>query len=375
MAGAGARLGLVAVLAGGAAAAAGAAAGAASGRRGARERPGGLAGAVGRTPLVELQSLSRATGRQIWAKCENLNPTGSVKDRAALGMLQAAEAAGRLGGEAGGRGVVEATGGNTGIALAQHCAARGYAATLVVPNNVSTEKTDQIRAFGAEVVSAPAGVPFADRRHYFPTAKRLADERGLVFLNQFDNDANFQAHKEGTGPEIWQQLEGKLDAFVAAAGTGGTFAGISSFFKERRGAVRCILADCPGSGLKSFVETGSFSSTGASAVQEGIGIGRLTQNFAKAKADAAVFVSDEEALAMAYYLLRREGIFVGPSAALNVAAAVKVARDLPEGSRVVTVLCDSGDRYLKKLFTPRWRAREEAAAARRGPGDELSFLA
>ena len=375
MVGAGARLGLLAVLAGGAAAAAGAAAGAATGRRGARDRPGGLAGAVGHTPLVELPSLSRATGRKIWAKCEHLNATNSVKDRAALGMLRAAEEAGRLGGEGGARGIIEATGGNTGIALAQHCAARGYGVTIVVPSNVSTEKIDQMRTFGAEVVLVPGGVPFADPRHYFPTAQRLAGERGLVFLNQFDNDANFRAHFEGTGPEIWQQMEGKLDAFVAAAGTGGTFAGISSFLKERRESVRCVLADCPGSGLKAYVETGEFHGSGEGTLQGGIGISRLTQNFAKAKADAAVFVSDAEALAMAFHLLRHEGLFVGPSAALNVVAAVKVARDLPEGAAVVTVLCDSGERYAKKVYTKRWRAREEAAAAKRGADDALAFLA
>ena len=251
----------------------------------------------------------------------------------------------------------------------------GYRTIIVMPDNQSHEKMDTIRALGAELVTVPP-TKYADCNHFQHVSRRMAEEiDGAIWAGQFDNTANRKAHIETTARELWDQLEGRIDGFTCAAGTGGTFAGISSFLKERREAVRCVLADCPGSGLKAYVETGEFRGSGEGTLQEGIGISRLTQNFAKAKADAAVFVSDAEALAMAFHLLRHEGLFVGPSAALNVVAAVKVARDLPEGAAVVTVLCDSGERYARKIYTKRWRAREEAAAARRGADDALAFLA
>lgn len=196
----------------------------------------------------------------------------------------------------------------------------------------------------------PGGVSFQDSRHYYQTAKRRAEEvraKGgkAVFLNQFDNEANFQAHYSGTGPELFAQTAGKIDGFVSGAGTGGTIAGTSAFLKERNPDVQIYLADCPGSGLKSYVERGTFEAAGSTRIQEGIGITRLTKNFERAKVDRAFLVEDDEARAMACYLLRHEGLFVGPSAALNVVGAVKAARELGEGKVIATVVCDGGDRY------------------------------
>ena len=219
-------------------------------------------------------------------------------------------------------------------------------------------------------------VSFQDSRHYYQTAKRRAEEvqaagGKAVFLNQFDNEANFRAHYEGTGPELFSQTAGKIDCFVSGAGTGGTIAGTSAFLKERNPAVRIYLADCPGSGLKSYVERGTFEAAGSTRIQEGIGITRLTKNFERAKVDRAVFVSDEEAHAMACYLLRHEGLFVGPSAALNVVGAVKAARELGEGKVVATVVCDGGDRYRGKFWHAKTCKACESCTAASG---DLAFV-
>lgn len=314
-----------------------------------------LADAIGDTPLLRLPSLSLALGRTILAKAEHLNPGGSIKDRPARYIIDASEKEGRL--RAGGT-IVEASAGNTGIALAMLAAARGYRCVVTVPDDQSAEKIDVLRLVGADVRFAPI-VPFTDERHFYHAGRRIADEtQGAVWADQFNNLANFRSHYEGTGPEIWRQTHGgELDAFVCASGTGGTIAGITRALKERRQTVRTILADPMGSALFAYVRTDALIAEGESIV-EGIGIKRITENFAQASIDDAVRIDDRTAVEMLYYLLRREGLFVGGSSALNVAAAAKVALAMPENSVVVTILCDGGARYLSRLWNPAWLAEQ-----------------
>jgi cysteine synthase A len=309
---------------------------------------------IGGTPLIELPSLSRATGCTILAKAEHLNPGLSVKDRAAASILRGAAADGAL---PPGTRVVEATGGNTGVALALLCAAQGLALTLTMPDYVAQEKVLACEAMGARVVLCPsAGVAFADPRHFYQVAKRLGAEPGHLWGNQFEGLRNRQAHAEGTGAEI--AAAARVDAFVVSAGTGGTLAGAGEALRAAFPAVRLYLIDPPGSSLAAYVRTGVLkASEGRGTSLEGIGIGRLTANFASCpRLDGVFDGSDEEAVAMMLYLAAREGVFVGPSAALNVVGAVKAARLLGPGHTVATVLCDSGARYLTKHFNPAWRA-------------------
>lgn len=311
-----------------------------------------ITSAVGNTPLVELKTLSTATGCRILAKCEHLNPGGSVKDRPALRILLDAEAQGALvpreRREAGDPvpTIVEGTGGNTGVALALLGAARGYHVVLTMPEIIAHEKINAMRTLGAEVVLCPA-VAFSDERHYYHTAGRIAAERKGLWTNQFENTSNMAAHRDTTGPEIAAQAGTRVDAFVAAAGTGGTIAGVSTYLRSLNPETRIFLIDPPGSSLAGYVESGCMGPAPGSTITEGIGIGRLTANFAHAKPDAAFRGTDAEAVAMAHYLLRREGVWVGPSAALNVVGAVKAARALGPGHTVVTILCDGGDRNGK----------------------------
>ena len=320
--------------------------------------PRDLFAAVGNTPLIELTRLSRAIGRTVLGKAEHMNPGGSVKDRAARAILLDAEAGGRIG--PGGT-IVEGTAGNTGIALALLGYARGYRTILVVPTNQSADKFALFDGLGVEVRAVPA-VPFTDDNNYYHVARRLAAETpGALFADQFENPANRRGHIETTGPEIWRDTAGhqtssgggRLDAFVAAAGTGGTFAGVSSYLKSRDASVRCVVADCMGSSLYAHVKEGTLEAAGDSFL-EGIGIRRITANFRGAPADDALRVEDRDTAAMAHWLLREEGLFLGGSAALNVVAAARVARTLPAGAVVVTVLCDGGGRYLSRLFNREW---------------------
>jgi len=307
--------------------------------------------AVGQTPLIRLRRVSEETGCEIWGKAEFMNPGGSVKDRAARAIVLDAEKRGVL--PPGGT-VVEGTAGNTGIGLAHVCHARGYRCVIVMPDNQSPEKYALIEALGTEVRRVKT-VPYSDPNHYQKVAGRLADELpNAVWANQFDNVANRRAHVETTGPEIWQQTEGRIDAFVAASGTGGTLAGVSEYLKSRSTRVRTVLADPPGSALYEFIRNGVIKATGSGSITEGIGIGRVTANMLDAPVDDAVHVEDPETVAMVYRLLREEGLFISSTSGINVAAAVRVARQLGPGHTIVTILCDTGSKYLSRLFNKAW---------------------
>lgn len=310
----------------------------------------GFVGAVGNTPLIRLNSFSEQTGCEILGKAEFLNPGGSVKDRAALFMINDAEKRGVL--KPGGT-VVEGTAGNTGIGLAHICNAKGYKCLIVIPETQSQEKMDALRLLGAEVRAVPA-VPYRDPNNYVKLSGRIADELdNAVWANQFDNLANRLAHYEGTGPEIWQQTDGKIDAWVTSTGTGGTYAGVAMYLKEQNPNLKTILADPMGSGLYSYVKTGEIKPEGNS-VTEGIGNSRVTANLEGAPIDDAVQVDDREALRVIYQLLRKDGLFLGGSVGINVGAAVALAKEMGPGHTIVTVLCDSGTRYQSKLFNPDW---------------------
>ena len=314
----------------------------------------GFAGAVGNTPLIRLAGLSEQTGCDILGKAEFMNPSGSVKDRAARAILEAAERTGTL--QRGGT-VVEGTAGNTGISLAHLCHAGGYRCVIVMPDNQSPEKFELLRTLGAELELVKP-VPYANPNHYQKVARRRAEEiDGAIWANQFDNTANRDGHYATTGPEIWRDTAGRLDAFVAATGTGGTFGGAAAYLKEQGGAsLRTVLADPQGSALYRWVKSGELRAEGSGSITEGIGIGRVTANLKDAPIDDAVHVTDVEAVGMVYRLLREEGLFLGSAAGVNVAGALKVARELGPGHRIVTILCDSGHKYQSRLYDREWLA-------------------
>ena len=312
----------------------------------------GFVGAVGETPLIRLHGLSELTGCEILGKAEFMNPGGSVKDRAALGILLEAEQEGLL--KPGGT-VVEGTAGNTGIGLAHLCNARGYKALIVIPDTQSAEKIGLLRSLGAGVRTVPA-VPYRDPNNYVRLSGRIAAEiPGAVWANQFDNLANRRAHFNSTGPEIWRQTAGKVDAWVAATGTGGTYAGVALYLKQQNPQVQCVLADPHGSALYSWAKGGELAMEGSS-ITEGIGNSRVTANLEGAPIDDAVRIDDQSALDTIYQLLWREGLFLGGSVGINVAGAVETARRLGPGHTIVTVLCDSGDRYRSRLYDGDWLA-------------------
>jgi len=312
----------------------------------------GFVGAVGETPLIRLHGLSELTGCEILGKAEFMNPGGSVKDRAALGILLEAEQEGLL--KPGGT-VVEGTAGNTGIGLAHLCNARGYKALIVIPDTQSAEKIGLLRSLGAEVRTVPA-VPYRDPNNYVRLSGRIAAEiPGALWANQFDNLANRRAHFNSTGPEIWRQTAGKVDAWVAATGTGGTYAGVALYLKQQNPQVQCVLADPHGSALYSWAKGGELAMDGSS-ITEGIGNSRVTANLEGAPIDDAVRIDDQSALDTIYELLWREGLFLGGSVGINVAGAVETARRLGPGHTIVTVLCDSGDRYRSRLYDGDWLA-------------------
>lgn len=304
---------------------------------------------IGQTPLIKLKSLSKATGCEIYGKAEFLNPGGSVKDRAALGIIIAAEKEGLL---KPGFTIVEGTAGNTGIGLTTLAAQRGYSCLIVMPNNQAPEKYETLKALGANLVTVDP-CPFANQNHFYHTARLLAESTPSAFwANQFENTANFQAHYQTTGPEIWEQTGGQVNAFISAVGTGGTIAGISRYLKEKNASIHVRLADPFGSGLYSYITSGQISSTGSS-MTEGIGIMRLTANFKEAHIDDAVQVTDQDMISMLYHLAKEEGLLVGTSAALNVFAAYKYAlENKGKGLKIVTILCDSALRYQSRLFNP-----------------------
>ncbi len=310
----------------------------------------GVVATVGNTPLIRLNSVSEATGCDILGKAEFLNPGGSVKDRAALYIIQDAEAKGLL--KPGGT-VVEGTAGNTGIGLAHICNAKGYRCLIVIPDTQSQEKIDLLRTLGAEVRTVPA-VPYRDPNNYVKLSGRIAaDLDNAIWANQFDNLANRLAHYETTGPEIWAQTDGTVDGWVAATGTGGTYAGTAMFLKEQNPKIRCVVADPMGSGLYSYIKTGEVHIEGSS-ITEGIGNSRITANMEGVPIDDAIQIEDPEALRTIYDLLYQEGLFMGGSVGINVAAAVKLAQQLGPGHTIVTVLCDGGSRYQSRLYSRPW---------------------
>ncbi|MCX7356269.1 MAG: cysteine synthase A [Alphaproteobacteria bacterium] len=308
---------------------------------------------IGNTPLIRLRGPSEATGCEILGKAEFLNPGSSVKDRAALFIIKDAEERGLL--RPGGV-VVEGTAGNTGIGLALVGNARGYRTVIVIPETQSQEKKDMLRLCGAELIEVPA-VPYKNPNNYVHVSERIAKElaktekNGAIWAQQFDNVANRNAHIHTTGPEIWEQTSGKVDGFVSAVGTGGTLAGVGIFLKERNPNIRIALADPMGAALYNYYKHGELKSEGSS-ITEGIGQGRITKNLEGAPVDDPFQIPDAEALPIIFDLLRNEGLCLGGSSGINVAGAIRLAKQMGPGHTIVTILCDYGTRYQSKLFNP-----------------------
>jgi len=313
----------------------------------------GFVGAIGNTPLIRLAGPSALTGCEILGKAEFLNPGGSVKDRAALAIIEDAETRGVL--RPGGV-IVEGTAGNTGIGLALVANARGYRTVIVMPETQSQEKKDMLRLCGAKLILVPA-VPYSDPGNYVRYSGRLAEElartepNGAVWANQFDNTANRDGHTRTTGPEIWEQTAGRVDGFTCAVGTGGTLAGVAFALKARNPNIRIMLSDPPGAALYHYYNNGVLKAEGSS-ITEGIGQGRITANLEGAPIDGAQLVPDEESVPEIFRLLKEEGLVLGGSSGVNVVGAIKLARTLGPGHTVVTILADSGTRYQSKLFNP-----------------------
>jgi cysteine synthase A len=308
---------------------------------------GGFVGAIGNTPLIRLRAASELTGCEILGKAEFLNPGGSVKDRAALYIILDAERRGLL--KPGGT-IVEGTAGNTGIGLALVGNARGYKTVIVIPETQSQEKKDMLRLCGADLREVPQ-VPYKDPNNYVHVSERLANELNAFWANQWDNTANREGHIISTGPEIWAQTNGKLDGFTCAIGTGGTLAGVSIFLKSKNKKIRIAAADPLGAAMYSWFKHGNLESEGSS-ITEGIGQGRLTKNIEGAPVDDAYQIPDSEALPIVFDLLKHEGLCLGGSSGINVAGAIRLAKDLGSGHTIVTILADSGTRYQSKLFNP-----------------------
>lgn len=320
----------------------------------------GLVDAIGRTPLIRLARASEATGCEILGKAEFMNPGQSVKDRAALWIIEDAVKRGEL--KPGGV-IVEGTAGNTGIGLALVANALGYRTVIVIPETQSEEKKAMLRLAGAELVEVPA-VPYKDPNNYVKLSGRLAEElaktepAGAIWANQFDNVANRQAHIDSTGPEIWDDLEGKVDGFVCAVGTGGTLAGCAMALKERNPAIKVAIADPPGAALYSYYTSGELKAEGSS-ITEGIGQGRITEGIGGLTVDHAYQIPDSESVQVVFDLLEHEGLCLGGSSGVNVAGAIRLAKDLGPGHTIVTILCDYGTRYQSKLFDPAFLRSKE----------------
>ncbi|RHZ80695.1 hypothetical protein Glove_132g4 [Diversispora epigaea] len=314
----------------------------------------GFIGAIGNTPLIRLRKLSEETGSEVLGKAEFMNPGGSVKDRAALYVVKEAEEKGLI--TTGGT-IIEGTAGNTGIGLAHVCRAKGYDCIIYMPNTQSQEKIDLLRMLGAKVYPVPA-VPFEDPNNYNHQARRHAERiPNAVWTNQFDNVANRRAHYETTGPEIWEQTNGQIDGFTCSTGTGGTFAGVTRYLKEKNPNIKSFIADPPGSVLYSYFKSGgNLIERKGSSITEGIGQGRVTENLKEEinSIDDALFISDEKSIEMLYRLLDEEGFYIGASSALNVVAAYEMAKILGPGKTIVTAICDGAYRYQTRLFSRKW---------------------
>ncbi|SZE99893.1 unnamed protein product [Blumeria hordei] len=329
---------------------------------------GGFTGAIGNTPLLRLNHISEATGCEVLGKAEFMNPGGSVKDRAALYLVRAAEEKGYL--KAGGS-VIEGTAGNTGIGLAHVCRAKAYRLIIYMPDTQSQGKVDLLRLLGAEVYAVPA-VAYSNPANYNHQAKQHVDRlvhggENAIWTDQFDNVANRQAHLETTGPEIWHQTNGRVDAFTCATGTGGTLAGTTRYLKTvSQGRVKCYLADPPGSVLHSYIISGGqLCERTGSSITEGIGQGRVTRNLEPdiGLLDGSLHISDDESIEMVYRCLHHEGLYLGASSALNVVAAKAVAEKLGPGHTVVTILCDGAYRYADRLFSRKWLEAKDLLGA------------
>lgn len=313
----------------------------------------GFVDAIGNTPLIKLRRASEETGCEIYGKAEFLNPGSSVKDRAALSIIRDAEQRGAL--KPGGL-IVESTAGNTGIGLALCANALGYRTRIVMPDNQSQEKKDALRLFGADLYEVPP-VPFSDPNQFQHVGRRMAEElaetepNGAIFADQWNNLANRRAHYETTGPEIWEQTDGNIDGFICAMGTGGTLSGTSLFLKEQNSDIAIGLADPMGAAMYSHFTSGEIKSEGSS-ISEGIGLGRVTPIVEGTRVDHAWQISDEEMVPIVFNLLREEGLCMGGSTGINIAGAIRLARELGPGKTIVTVLCDLGTRYQSKLYNP-----------------------
>jgi cysteine synthase A len=314
-------------------------------------RTGSVWDLVGNTPLIKINSLSKLTGCHIFGKAEFLNPGGSVKDRAAKGIIRDAETRGLL--KPGGI-IVEGTAGNTGIGITTLAAERGYKTIIVMPDNQAQEKYDLLEVLGAEVRKVKP-VPFSDENHFYHTARKIAEGLpGSYWANQFENPANGDFHFETTGPEIWSQTEGKVDIFTCAVGSSGTMSGVSRYLKDKKPDVRTVVADPDGSGVYCLVRNGKLESQGSS-VSEGIGIMRITENFKRTRIDEAIRVSDQEMINMVYHLAENDGLFMGTSSGINMTAAYRLAQEnAGSGKTIVTILCDSGTRYSSRLMNKMW---------------------
>jgi len=341
----------------------------------------GIINAIGHTPLIKLKHASEATGCTILGKAEFMNPGGSVKDRAGRQMILEAEKRGEL--RPGGL-VVESTAGNTGIGLALVANARGYRTVIVIPQTQSEEKKDMLRLYGAELVQVPA-LPFSNPNNYQHVGRRLAEDlkktekNGVIFADQWNNLDNRKAHYVSTGPEIWQQTDGKIDGFICAIGTGGTLAGVSAFLRDRKNDIVIGLADPRGAAMYNLFAHGEAKASEGGSITEGIGLGRVTPIIADLKIDRPYLISDDEAVPLIFDLLLHEGLCLGGSSGINVAGAIRLAKDLGPGHTIVTVLCDYGSRYQSKLFNPaflrsknlpvpEWLQRQSAIASPPQPG-------
>jgi len=310
----------------------------------------GMTSWIGRTPLIRLRRLSELTGCEILAKAEFMNPGGSVKDRAALGIIEDAEMRGLL---PAGATIVEGTAGNTGIGLTVVGLAKGYRTVVVIPETQSTEKISLLRTLGAEVITVPEK-PYSDPGNYNHVAQRLAAEKGWFWANQFDNVANRLAHYKTTGPEIWDQTSGEVTGFVSSVGTGGTLAGTALYLKERNPKIATVCADPYGAAMWSWFTHGNTDTKDGDSYAEGIGQCRVTKNLEGIVIDRAYRIKDQTALTIVYQLLREEGLFVGLSSGINIAGSVALAKERGAGQTIVTLLCDSGMKYQSKLFNLAW---------------------
>lgn len=314
----------------------------------------GIIDAIGNTPLIRLNRASEVTGCDIYGKAEFMNPGGSVKDRAGRQMILEAQARGEL--RPGGL-VVESTAGNTGIGLAVVAAALGYRTLIVIPETQSQEKKDTLRLAGAELVEVPA-LPYGNPNNYQHVGRRLAEElkktekNGVIFADQWNNLDNSKAHYVSTGPEIWNDTGGKIDGFICSVGSGGTLAGVSMYLKEKKPGITIGVADPRGAAMYNYFDHGEVKSTEGGSITEGIGLGRITAIVEQMKVDKAYLIPDEEAVPIVFELTEHEGLCLGGSSGVNIAGAIRLAKDLGPGHTIVTMLCDSGGRYQSKLFNP-----------------------